>query len=735
MASVAICPHCFLQLAVPDQAAPGAEIECPSCHTEFGLEKATVRAIPEGVVRGKAIPATEEPEKKSPPTVKIATFDSKLIDADSTEETAPHVISLADRTLAETEALAKSGTHADAEIAAWFRSEETVAEVGPLVVGAKPAADGVAEDIDENDETLDASGDEPIGDEDIQDDGIEDDAVTNAEDPTPMDERDEAPPSPASKVTLADWQALRPDAITRGTDRPMAMEHEAPEVSEATSDESHEIELDESSVEVELPGPSFDLPDVPLTLGAENGATVEFGSEQFNEMAAGADFELDDVDLDGPDNSWMKDDFNAAGDAHEPAHDANAQTVADVGLFDQQLRDSSYEESLQHAGEEPGTERYEHSTSSVDDGRNEFRDELPAALPPDRGARRKRSGLRTLVGAVAGAPVGLAIGYYLFLLYFGPRGDFLELAKHIPTRLLPSSFGSVARDNNSSTATPSEGAIAARPQPVEETPAEPAAKDSGNIPASYVTPVKPAAEQSAAGDDDRYGKKTPAAAGKSDDVTPIAETAHDEPRSFNAPSANALSGDEAHFIGAPLYTAAEFAATLAKAQKAEAGLVDGDLSDPAVRKVKGFSYKELCDLAEVTTYCDDPSDADHLNAMRHDAEELFQKALAAPHTREEVAQIAAIWIDSTYRKHGGIFLAGTVQGGDIVGDAYEYQLNTGSGVEMKLLSPRPLDAHVIAAGHVVGIVGSIVDNPARKISGYSGNSPRVIWVRDALPLE
>jgi hypothetical protein len=49
--------------------------------------------------------------------------------------------------------------------------------------------------------------------------------------------------------------------------------------------------------------------------------------------------------------------------------------------------------------------------------------------------------------------------------------------------------------------------------------------------------------------------------------------------------------------------------------------------------------------------------------------------------------------------------------------------------------PRPLDTHVAAAGHSVGIVGSIVDNPARKISGYSGSSPRVIWVHDVLPLD
>jgi hypothetical protein len=139
-------------------------------------------------------------------------------------------------------------------------------------------------------------------------------------------------------------------------------------------------------------------------------------------------------------------------------------------------------------------------------------------------------------------------------------------------------------------------------------------------------------------------------------------------------------------------------------------------------------------LAQVVTFCDDASAGDRLSELRRDADEVFKTVLATPHAQSEVAQIASIWISSPHRQHGGVFLAGTIHGGDAAGDTYEYQLDTEAGGDLKLVLPRPLDARV-AAGHPVGIVGSIVDNPASKVSGYTGNSPRVIWVHDVIPLE
>jgi hypothetical protein len=385
-----------------------------------------------------------------------------------------------------------------------------------------------------------------------------------------------------------------------------------------------------------------------------------------------------------------------------------------------------YEESIPSSAADPSEQGYEDLPSVVEADYGESAHDLPPALPPQRGGRRQRSALRTMVGAVVGAPVGLAIGYLLFLWWKGPNGDFLQAAKYIPAKLLPSSFAAAPlRD---------ESVARSRPETVADNVPEPTSKDSAAVPASFETPIRPLANPSATGEDNRDATSSSATAAKPDSVTPAATGQH-EPRRFAAPNAASLAGDEAHIVGAPLFTVAEFAATLAQAQKAQSGLVTGDLSDPALRREKGMSYAKLCDLAQIVTFCDDASAGDRLNELHRDADEVFQTVLATAHTRDEVAQIASIWIGSPHRQHGGVFLAGTIHGGDIAGDTYEYQLSTEAGGDLKLLLPRPLDTHVAAAGHPVGIVGSIVDNPASKISGYTGSSAHVIWVHDVISLD
>ena len=59
MASVAICPHCYLQLVVPDGLEPDERVECPTCAKEFGLNQAVLRAIPEVVRRPASKPSVQ----------------------------------------------------------------------------------------------------------------------------------------------------------------------------------------------------------------------------------------------------------------------------------------------------------------------------------------------------------------------------------------------------------------------------------------------------------------------------------------------------------------------------------------------------------------------------------------------------------------------------------------------------------------------------------------------------
>jgi hypothetical protein len=214
-----------------------------------------------------------------------------------------------------------------------------------------------------------------------------------------------------------------------------------------------------------------------------------------------------------------------------------------------------------------------------------------------------------------------------------------------------------------------------------------------------------------------------------------------EPSRIEEPAAEPLDRDAAVAsmgrlpLSGPTYTLDQLATALESGEQARSGLVTGDLSDATVRRTKGLSYANLCDLAHTLVFLDRTLAADESQPVKRRAEQLFADTLSDPHTRSEVARIAAIWIESPHRRHGGVFLAGSVSGGKIVGDLYEYQLKTLDGSALALLMDEPLDPLVEESGHQVGIVGTIVDDPADQIAGYDGTARRVIWVASAHELE
>ena len=247
-----------------------------------------MRAIPQGMVkqRTSAAPALDT----TPDVISLASRKPT--------EAVPHAESA--HLTESAELRIETAKHADADIAAWFRSNKTVPEVPPI------AADAVKTTPD--DDFLDSSLLNLKVEDKVEDDAVEDDAVTNAEDFTPVDEGlDEPtteltiepiaaakeglpattpvpPAAPAGNVTLADWQALRPDTTTQGIGRPTTFASKLTMPEAAAADESPVVELESDSLAAELPGPSFDLPDVPLM--PNSGALIELGSDQFKEAIA-----------------------------------------------------------------------------------------------------------------------------------------------------------------------------------------------------------------------------------------------------------------------------------------------------------------------------------------------------------------------------------------------------------------------------------------------------------------
>jgi hypothetical protein len=353
------------------------------------------------------------------------------------------------------------------------------------------------------------------------------------------------------------------------------------------------------------------------------------------------------------------------------------------------------------------------ATSAGDDPDFAGASSAPVVIPKDP-PRKRRSVARTLVGTALGGMVGVPLGYFVLLYALGPAGDFLQVAQFIPRAILPASFESRPAY---------VAAVESAPAPPGDTDLASNEDKSANVPARYVETMdapdeSPASDTSAV--DDRLGV---------------------EPARIEEPVAEPLDRDATVAaigplpLNGPTYTLDQLATALESGERARSGLVTGDLSDATVRRTKGLSYARLCDLAHTLVFLDRTSAADEGQAVKRRTEQLFADTLSDPHTRSEVGRIAAIWIDSPHRRHGGLFLAGSVSGGRIVGDLYEYQLKSEDGSALALLMDQPLDPLVEGSDQEVGIVGTIVDDPADQIAGYSGTLRRVIWVASAIQLD
>jgi hypothetical protein len=643
MASVAICPHCYLQLIVPDDVAHDALVECPTCAKEFDLGLAVLREIP-AVVRIERARVAESEAKQ------VAAEIEANVEADIQADVIKEIQSRIEAEIAtnglhagvrellppdapgvEYERLADTVRRPDTEPAAWFRSsDETVPEIPAFgsddetALAPTPVAE-VVEEVVEVEEV----------DDDVL--GLAEPAEVVPE-IVPVAEEDAIEPAPESAIpqptaTLADLLPQR---------------------------QPEEAELS--------PGPSFDLPNVQLT--PDNGATVEIDSNMSFGPAAETEFELDGVDFE-----------------LSPTEDAVAAEAA-----------------VYH---EPGFPEPAPAGPPSE----------PLVLPKLPRTRKKRSAVRTLVFAASSSVVGLSLGYLALLYLRGPELDFLHVAQYLPSAILPSAFRSEPTQLAQATELPAPS--------VETVDKEPATDEteSKNVPASYVdegasAPAPLPIDTSA--DDDRYGSTS---------------TPSSPPSPLEEPAASPIATAAPLPLSGPTYTVDQLKTALDAAEQAKPGLVTGDLSDATVRRTKGMSYAKLCDLANALVFLDRASPTETAEELKQRADRLFSEVFSDARVRDEVNRIAAIWIDSPHRRHGGVFLSGTLSGGQIAGDVYEYQLADAQGETIALLMQEPLDPLVDGTSHPLGIVGTIVDNPAERIAGYQGTATRAIWVESTIPLE
>jgi hypothetical protein len=215
-----------------------------------------------------------------------------------------------------------------------------------------------------------------------------------------------------------------------------------------------------------------------------------------------------------------------------------------------------------------------------------------------------------------------------------------------------------------------------------------------------------------------------------------------EPAPFNAPPAapvkeaakeNVVLSEPVHVEGAPSFSGAELSAAIAAAKNAEAGLLDGSLNDSReIDRAKGYSYSIISDLAQKATFVDGA--APDVVPLQTEAEDVFRTILATPHARQEVAQIAPMWINSANRRQGGVFFAGKLGSDEAKGTLNEYSIDLDNGKSLPVLMSPALAEQAKTTGPVA-IVGWIVDDPAKSVPGYTGSAARPIYAAKIIPLQ
>ncbi len=275
MASVAICPHCYLQLVVPADVESDERVECPTCVTQFAIDEAVLRVIPEVVRQAK------------PPAFEVAAGAGNAIKRNDIKDVSPR-----DAGHHDTDEIEIIKARIEAQLAANGLSEATES-----VLPLNPPADQVTQPASDSAAQADVSAQADIIIEQLgydlaaetQSDEIHfDDSTEHAETAVDLEPETLEPKlARPAVVTLADM--LTPQDKAQG----------------------------KSIDDKEVSGPSFDLPNVPLI--PDHAATVEFDSSLQFGPAAETEFALEDVDFAKvPTDDWIKAD-STSGEIPEAA--------------------------------------------------------------------------------------------------------------------------------------------------------------------------------------------------------------------------------------------------------------------------------------------------------------------------------------------------------------------------------------------------------------------------------
>ena len=314
-----------------------------------------------------------------------------------------------------------------------------------------------------------------------------------------------------------------------------------------------------------------------------------------------------------------------------------------------------------------------------------------------RRKRKKKSVLRMLVVNVFSGLAGLVIAYYILCWYRGEAGNFL----HIPLPGVPHTYkyspswfpGWLKPDPEAEDVSSDEFADFEWP----DIPAPPDVNQADEKPTS-APDQRESADLAASSTGSSPGAEGSGAAGPA------------------PPKPEAFPEGYVGLVDPPSYSSDDLGEALKAAHESLT-----EASDP----VSEETYRKLCRLAEVVTFVDSAPGAKQLGSRRSAVRKLLGQIGKDQANIDRIGfQAGALCVDHSGRG-SGILLAGKVVKSVSDGNAHGSQVQlAASGRTILVAGDKPLSAN---EDDSVLILGSIVDNPAENLVGFTTQQPFVIW--------
>ncbi|HEX6961861.1 MAG TPA: hypothetical protein VF175_08350 [Lacipirellula sp.] len=338
--------------------------------------------------------------------------------------------------------------------------------------------------------------------------------------------------------------------------------------------------------------------------------------------------------------------------------------------------------------------------------------ELPAHLRTTPRRKRRRSGVRTMVGIVVGGAGGTLLAAYIVLWLTGGQQDVLGVAKYLPASILPASAAQVADDDSAlrgadPPTSPAESDEQASSLAVVQ---DPSLKfDPAVAPATAEQPIADTDE------DNSLGNVLP--------QTPATPPTEAEPQLEKKTwPTTPIVGD---LRGVKLYSVDELAELIPAADAAHREFLAGDLAREESWSTMGPAYMTIASLAERYTLVDPAAQGPELVTKQIAAKDIFRGLVGKPERRADLATVAARWLQHAKRLNQGVVLVGRVADLSPQGKWTQYAINVPLG-DSFVTAHVLMDRIEFSAGEEVAVVGVILNQPADQLAGYEGGAEQVI---------